>query len=198
MKVGLIDNGGANIASVRHALRRLGIEAVQVSDADTLQTMDRAILPGVGAAVDAMQRLQAHGLVDAIRAFQRPLLGVCLGLQLLYERSEEGGVTCLGLLPGEVEKLPAGIGVTVPHMGWNQLDIRIRHPLLDGLTAEDWFYFVHGFVAPVDDSTLAACEHGYRFAAVAGRDNIVSAQFHPERSGVSGARVLQNFLEWNP
>lgn len=196
MKLGLIDNGGANIASVKYALQRLGVEPVAVNSPETLASTDRAILPGVGAAADAMRRLQQHGLVDAIRDYQKPLLGVCLGLQLLFEHSAEGDVDCLGLLPGVVERIPSDAGVTVPHMGWNQLEIVTPHPLLDGISDADWFYFVHGYAATINAHTLASCRHGLDFAAVAGRDNVVAAQFHPERSGKSGARLLKNFLEW--
>ena len=196
MKLGLIDNGGANLASVKFALQRLGVDPLRVTDARQLADCDRAILPGVGAAADAMRRLEGSGLVEAIRSYDRPLLGVCLGLQLLFESSQEGNVECLGLLRGEVAAIPRDRGVTVPHMGWNQLEIRRRHPVLDGIDDSDWFYFVHGYAAEPGDNTLAACKHGVTFSAVAGRDNILAAQFHPERSGKAGARLLANFLEW--
>lgn len=196
MQVGLVDNGGANLASIRHALRRLGVEASVVRDADTLAATDRAILPGVGAAADAMRRLEAHGLVDAIRNYDRPLLGVCLGLQLLFQRSAEGDVECLGMLEGEVRAIPQDLGVTVPHMGWNRLALRAAHPVLAGISAGDWFYFVHSYAADVAGDTLASCTHGVEFAALAARDNIIAAQFHPERSGLAGARLLENFLAW--
>lgn len=196
--VGLVDNGGANLASIRHALKRLGVDTVRVTDAETLRGMERVILPGVGAAADAMRRLHEHDLIEAIRDYQRPLLGICLGLQLLYDTSGEGNVPCLGLLPGKVEAIPNDIGVTVPHMGWNRIAIRNDHDVLQGLTADDWFYFVHGFVAPVNGDTLASTNHGVDFTAVAGRDNIIAAQFHPERSGFAGAQFLANFLEWQP
>ena len=196
MKLGLIDNGGANLASVKHALRRLGVDAQRVTNADELAGCERVVLPGVGAAADAMRRLEAGGLVAAIRDYEKPLLGVCLGLQLLFEHSDEGDVECLGLLPGRVRRIPEGRGVTVPHMGWNQLESVAGHPVLAGIDGNDWFYFVHGFAAATGEHTLATCEHGIAFSAVAGRDNIVAAQFHPERSGKSGARLLKNFLEW--
>lgn len=196
--VGLIDNGGANLASIRHALKRLDVDTVRVTDAETLRSMERIILPGVGAAADAMRRLHEYDLVEAIRDFQRPLLGICLGLQLLYDTSGEGHVSCLGMLPGKVEAIPKNIGVTVPHMGWNRMNIHAGHDVLRGVLADDWFYFVHGFAAAVTDDTFASVNHGVDFTAVAGRDNIIATQFHPERSGSAGARLLANFLEWQP
>lgn len=196
MKLGLIDNGGANLASVTYALQRLDVTPRRVTTAAELASCDRAILPGVGAAADAMRRLRDSDLVNSIRDYSRPLLGVCLGLQLLFERSDEGNVECLGLLEGSVKAIPDDCDVTVPHMGWNQLEILADHPVLDGIDGNDWFYFVHGFAAETCGDTLASCRHGIEFSAVASRDNVIAAQFHPERSGSAGARLIKNFLEW--
>lgn len=191
----LIDAGGANLGSVRYALERLGVEARVVRDADGLRDAARVILPGVGAAPHAMARLQAQGLVEPLRALRVPLLGICLGMQLLYERSEEGEVECLGLLPGVVRHLHPAMGLRIPHMGWNRLLPMRASPLMEGVEAGDTAYFVHGYAAPVTADTVAACDHGGLFTAVVQRGRYCGAQFHPERSAATGARILRNFLE---
>lgn len=199
--VAVIDNGGANLASLDFALARIGVRMERVSKPDELQKAERAILPGVGVASDAMQRLEKNGLVEALRDFQRPLLGVCLGLQLLFESSSEGDARCLGLLQGNVEefnKSVSKINLPVPHVGWNQLTDVASHPVLEGIGSDDWFYFVHSYCAPLTAETLASCEYGEKFAAVAGKANIIAAQFHPERSSSAGARLLENFMRWSP
>lgn len=198
MKVVLVDSGGANIGSVRYALERLGVQAAMTADAGEIQAADRVILPGVGAASPAMARLNALGLVPVLRALRQPLLGICLGMQLLFEGSEEGDVECLGLLPGRVRRMPGSAGVRVPHMGWNRLRPTRVDPLLAGVADGAQAYFVHSFAAPVTDDCLASCEHGEPFAAMVRRGNIAGAQFHPERSGAVGARLLQNFLQAEP
>ncbi|HEY0502951.1 MAG TPA: imidazole glycerol phosphate synthase subunit HisH [Lysobacter sp.] len=194
-EVVLIDWGGGNVGSVRYALERIGARAVLSANADTIANAPRVILPGVGAAAPAMRRLRELDLVDTIRSLRAPLLGICLGMQLLYESSEEGEVECLGLLPGRVARLPAAPGLRVPHMGWNRLQpTGAESPLLEGIDAGAWAYFVHGFVAPVTDDTRASTEHGIAFTAVAGRGRCHGAQFHPERSGAVGHLLLSNFL----
>lgn len=193
----LIDAGGANLGSVRYALERLGVEARIVRDADGLRDVERIILPGVGAAAPAMTILRERGLVEPLRDTRLPLLGICLGMQLLFDGSDEGDVACLGLLPGRVRKMTAGPGVRVPHMGWNTLEPVTASPLLDGVDAGASAYFVHSYAAPVTDDCIAACTHGERFAAMVRRGNVAGAQFHPERSAVVGARLLSNFLQWN-
>lgn len=194
MRVVLIDAGGANIGSVRYALERLGVDAPLTADADMIRSADRVILPGVGAAGTAMALLRERGLVEVIQRLQQPLLGICLGMQLLFDASEEGDVPCLGLLPGTVARLRGGDGIRVPHMGWNTLTPRRAHPLLDGISDGAQAYFVHGYAAPVTTDTLATCTHGQTFAALVGRGNRFGAQFHPERSAEVGARLLHNFL----
>jgi glutamine amidotransferase len=192
----IVDSGGANIASVRFALERLGVQSELTADLAVIRSAERVILPGVGAASEGMKRLQAKGLIDCVRALTQPVLGVCLGMQLLFEESEEdGGVRTLGLIPGRVALLPDSPGVTVPHMGWNNLDIKRDTPLLRGFDAATRFYFVHSFAGPVNEFTLASCEHGTAFAAVVQRGNFSGVQFHPERSGAAGAQLLKNFLE---
>jgi glutamine amidotransferase len=198
MDVALIDAGGANLGSVRYALERLGIEARVVRDADGLAGAERVILPGVGAAAPGMRALREQGLVEALRGLRVPLLGVCLGMQLLYDSSEEGDTACLGLLPGRVRKLRAGPGVRVPHMGWNALSCVGGGGLLKGIGRGDHAYFVHGYAAPVDAHTLAVARHGEAFAAIVRKDLHVGAQFHPERSSALGAQLLENFIRWVP
>lgn len=200
MSLAIIDSGGANISSVIHALKRLGAEPVFTRDAETIRKAERVILPGVGAAGAAMARLHELGLVDCIRALRQPVLGICLGMQLLFEKSMESHmgqkqVDCLGIIPGTLEKLQPSAGVRVPHMGWNTTTTVKEHPLLNGLPENPWFYFVHSYRAPVGDSTLANCTHGETFAAIVNRDNFHGAQFHPERSAGHGARLLANFME---
>jgi glutamine amidotransferase len=191
----IIDSGGANISSVTHALRRLGADPVFTADADTIRSADRVILPGVGAAGAAMSRLRELGLVECIQQLQQPVLGICLGMQLLFEQSDEDGVECLGIIPGTLEILPASHGIRVPHMGWNTTTVKRQDPLLNGLPEHPWFYFVHSYRAPIGDSTLATCQHGEPFAAIVRKRNFRGVQFHPERSARSGARLLANFLE---
>ncbi len=193
--VGLVDAGGANLGSVRYALERLGVDVRMVREPSDLDGLPRVILPGVGAAAEGMRRLHAQGLVQPLRELQVPLMGICLGMQLLFERSEEGDVECLGLLPGVVRRLHPAVGVRVPHMGWNKLLALRESPLLDGVPAGSSAYFVHSYAAPVTSDTVAACHHGGLFTAVVQRGHLYGAQFHPERSAGPGARILRNFIE---
>ena len=200
----LIDAGGANLGSVRYALNRIGANPRLVRDADELGEPERIILPGVGAAAPSMALLRARGLDAALRSSEVPLLGVCVGMQLLFETSSEGDVDCLGLLKGRVSKLAGGPGLRVPHIGWNRLRKRSdangdASPLLDGIDDGAHTYFVHSYAVLVDDDTdgcvLAESDHGQRFAAVVGSGNRYGAQFHPERSSAAGLRLLDNFLK---
>lgn len=193
-RLAIIDNGGANIASLRFALERLGIAAVLTTDAKVLREATHVLLPGVGAAADCMDRLRAAGLVDTIRALTQPLLGVCVGMQLLFEQSAEGNVQCLGLLPGRVKRLDDQSGLTIPHIGWNQLEFVKRTPLLADIEPGAHVYFVHSYCAPVSDATVAQCTYGESFSAIVQRDNVYGAQFHPERSARAGSVLLRNFL----
>ncbi len=194
MRVAVVDSGGANIGSVCYALERLGVQATLTGDAAVIDAAERVILPGVGAAAAAMARIRELGLVEPLRALQRPLLGICLGMQLLFERSEEGDVECLGLLRGSVRRMPPAPGVRIPHMGWNALERRRDSALLDGISEGDCAYFVHSYAAPVTDDCIAATTHGQPFAAMVERGRVAGAQFHPERSAAVGARILANFL----
>lgn len=191
----IVDSGGANIASVRFALERLGVASELTADPAIIRSADRVILPGVGSAQEGMKRLHAKGLVECVRGLTQPVLGICLGMQLLFDSSAEGETSSLGLVPGRVALLPESPGITVPHMGWNTLEFRKSSALLNTLDATTRFYFVHSFAGPVNAYTLASCEHGTPFAAVVQRGNFSGVQFHPERSGAAGAQLLKNFLE---
>ncbi|MGK7296754.1 MAG: imidazole glycerol phosphate synthase subunit HisH [Candidatus Wenzhouxiangella sp. M2_3B_020] len=194
MTIAVIDSGGANLGSVIQALNRLGAEGVLTRDADVIRGAERVILPGVGAAAWSMNALAEHGLADVIRGLTQPVLGICLGLQLLFESSAEGNTPCLGLVPGRVEKLETGPGLRLPHMGWNQLDWRVDEPLSRGLDGSEWFYFVHSYAAPAEHA-VAISRHGRDFAAVIRQGNFAACQFHPEKSAGPGRRILRNFLE---
>ncbi|HTM81295.1 imidazole glycerol phosphate synthase subunit HisH [Asticcacaulis sp.] len=191
----VIEIGCANTASVLFALERLGAEARLSSDPAEIAAAEKVVLPGVGAAGFAMSRIRELGLYDTIRALKVPLLGVCLGQQLLFEGSEEGDVECLGLIPGRVTKMTATPDMVVPHMGWNQLEIIKADPLTAGVNDGDFAYFVHSFVCPVNAYTLATSTYDVPFAAMVRKDNVFGCQFHPERSSTVGAKILESFLK---
>jgi imidazole glycerol-phosphate synthase subunit HisH len=190
----IIDSGGANLASLQFAFERLGARAHVTADAAEIRSAARVILPGVGSAADAMARLRGNHIADLLPSLRQPVLGICLGMQLLFERSEEGGTQCLGILPDSVRRLQPKDGRPVPHMGWNQLAAVREDPLLEGIETNDYVYFVHSFAAPVSDATLASADYGTTLSAVVRRGNFWGTQFHPERSARVGARVLANFL----
>ncbi|MEM1174372.1 MAG: imidazole glycerol phosphate synthase subunit HisH [Pseudomonadota bacterium] len=193
--VAIIDSGGANIASLLYAFERLNAPAVLTTDADTIRSADRVILPGVGAAGDAMQRLRDASLIDVIRRLEQPVLGVCLGMQLMVDASEEENVDCLGIIPGTATLLPAGTEHPVPNMGWCAIDKRSDHPSLETIDDGSYFYFVHSYAVPVSDYTVASAAHVDPFAAVIAKDNFWAAQFHPERSSTAGQKLLARFLK---
>jgi len=193
MGVAVIKVGVGNTASVMFAVERRGAEAALTDDPVRIGEAERVILPGVGAAPAAMRGL-GGGLRQVLRDFERPLLGICLGQQLLYEFSHEGGVVGLGLLAGEVPALEPPPHLPAPHMGWSALRIERESELLEGVGAGDYAYFVHSFVCPLDDATVATADYGRPFSAAVARGNVFGCQFHPERSGAVGARVLRNFL----
>jgi len=193
--VAIVGYGAGNTASVQFALERLGCHAVITDDPTVIAQAERVILPGVGAAGYAMQRLAELGLIDPIRAFERPLLGVCLGQQLLFERSEEGGgVDLLGFIPGKVTRLDIRPDLPVPHMGWTRLEGISRDPLLAGVNDGTYAYFVHSFVCPDTEATIACADYGTDVPAVVHAGNRWGCQFHPERSAAAGALILKNFL----
>jgi glutamine amidotransferase len=190
----IVDSGGANLASLRYAFARLKIRAQVTADGSTIASAERVVLPGVGAAGHAMAQLQAAGLKTVLSTLTQPVLGICLGMQILFERSEEDHTPCLGVLPGSVRALTPAPGRRVPHMGWNELRWLKADPLLDGVDNGEYVYFVHRFAVPVSEHTLASANHGGALSAAVRRGNYWGTQFHPERSGTAGARVLQNFL----
>jgi len=195
-EVTVLAYGAGNVASVQFALERLGATVRLTSDPVELAQAERLILPGVGAASYAMRRLHELGLVEPIRTFERPLLGVCLGQQLLFQTSDEGGGTeLLGLIPGRVAALKPGPDLPVPHMGWSRLSQVRDDPLLEGVEDGAYAYFVHGFVCPDGPATVARADYGGPVPAVVRAGNRWGCQFHPERSAAAGARILKNFLE---
>lgn len=193
--IAIIDSGGANITSVIAAFDRLGVKTVFTADAKIIQGADKVILPGVGAAGDAMRTLRASGLDKIIPALQQPVLGICLGMQLLFSTSEENNTDLLGVIDAPVKKFRDAPGKTVPHMGWNNVTPKGNHPLLYGLAKDNYFYFVHSYYAPDGEQTIGSCTYDETFSAIVARDNFFGCQFHPERSGPAGARILKNFVE---
>jgi len=191
----LLDSGGANLGSVQAAFERLGVEAPVTSDWNSIRDATHVVLPGVGAAAVCMAKLRENGLDKLIPRLTQPLIGICVGMQLLYERSEESGTECLGLLEGEVRLLPSSAGVRVPHMGWNRLEAgaNVTHPLIKGLDRAS-VYFVHSYAALPSKDALVTTTHGIPFCAMAAKGLVMGAQFHPERSSTPGARLLSNFL----
>jgi len=194
VNVVLVDSGGANIGSLRYALQRMGVEAPLTRDAETIRRADRVILPGVGAAAPAMARLREAGLVEVLRGLGQPVLGVCLGMQLLCAHSEEGDVDCLGLIDAPVRRFHGQGDLRVPHMGWNEVKACTGHPLCASDAREGWAYFVHSYRVPVCTATLATCAYGTTFSAAVGQENFMGVQYHPERSAAMGMAVLGNFL----
>jgi len=194
MSVAVVKLGVGNTASVMFALERLGAPAILTDDAARIAEAERVILPGVGAAAHAVSLLAQKGLREVVCAFRRPFLGVCLGQQLLYRASEEGDAPGLAVLPGVVAKLPGTPQAPAPHMGWSRLRIAHTDPLLQGVDDGAYVYFVHSYVCPLGAETLATAAYGVEFSAVVGRGNFYGCQFHPERSGAVGARILANFL----
>lgn len=191
MKLVIVDLGCGNLGSVRLAFGRFGIEPIVTADAGEIASADKLILPGVGAAGFAMERIDALGLRETLTALRQPALGICLGMQLLFETSEEGDIAGLGLIPGRVRALQPAPGRPVPHMGWTKVDV--RDPDL-GIRDGDYFYFAHSFACDAGPATAATVNYGREIAAVVRQRNWLGAQFHPERSGEAGARFLGTFL----
>jgi glutamine amidotransferase len=194
----VVDYGAGNLRSVQRALEATGHQARLTSRPAEIERARGLVLPGVGSSKDAMKALRDLDLVEPLRAYAasgRPFLGVCLGLQLLYEWSEEGGrVECLGLLPGTVRRFPHQPGFKVPQIGWNAVRITRSHPLVDNIPSGSYFYFVHSYYAEPDPGvTLGQAEHGVPFAAIVARDNVAATQFHPEKSAALGLRIYANF-----
>jgi glutamine amidotransferase len=190
----IVDSGGANLASLQHALARLSVQAIVSSEATQIEQASHVILPGVGAAAMAMERLRARGLIEVLRRLEQPLLGICLGMQLLFEHSAEGDTPCLGLLKGRVERFQGDTLHPVPHMGWNTL-MTTSHPLLKDCD-QQWFYFVHSYYVPEHvPSGIATTRYQHSFTAAVGQGNVMGVQCHPERSAEAGRQLLRNFLD---
>lgn len=195
MSLVILDIGIGNTASMVWALERLGAKPRLSSEPAAIRDASRLVMPGVGAAAHAMAQLELLGLVDVLSAFERPVLGICLGMQLLLEGSDEGLVDCLGLIPGRARLMDSAPDRPVPHMGWNQLEaIDVQDPLADGLEDGGYVYFVHSYAASVSPATTAQARYGEAFSAMVRKGNVWGCQFHPERSGRVGARILENFL----
>ncbi len=195
--IAIVNTGGANIASVVNALERQGRNCKLTDDPSLIRSAPHVILPGVGAAADSMKRLRRKNLVDVIRSLSQPVLGICLGMQLLFETSEEGATSCLGLLPGRVSQMQPDRekGCTIPHMGWNELQIREpNEPLIQHLPPRPYVYFVHSYCGPLGKWVSATTHHGSDIPAIVRKDNFHGTQFHPERSGSVGNQILRNFL----
>jgi glutamine amidotransferase len=190
----IIATGGANIASLQFALERLGAGARVSADPVAIRGASHVILPGVGAAADAMQRLRAAQLDAVIPCLTQPVLGICLGMQLLHAASDEGATDCLSVIPGRARRFADARERPVPHMGWNTLEVDGDSCLLAGLATGCYAYFVHSYALPPGAATIATSDYGTRFSSGVQWDNFSGVQFHPERSGVVGARILQNFL----
>ena len=194
--IAIIDYDTGNLRSVCNALDRIGAEYVLTGDPAVIAQADRVLLPGVGEASSAMQKLQERGLCEVIKGLKVPVLGICIGMQLMCRHSEEGNVDCLGIFDSQVQKFEAdpSAGVKVPHMGWNSIS-DLKTGLFDGLADGEFVYFVHSFAADVCDDTVAVSENGRRFSAALRKDNFYGAQFHPEKSGDVGERILKNFMK---
>ena len=204
IKFVIIDTGCANISSVKFAVERLGINVVVSDQTDVIKNADKVLLPGVGSASAAMSSIKQKQLVDLIQSLTQPVLGICLGMQLMTEFSEESpgshlaideknNIDCLSLIPTKIQRMQAG-DLVLPHMGWNQIKVENDSPLFNGIEDGTFFYFVHSFCAPISEHTLASCEYGQPFSAAIFKDNFYGVQFHPERSGQAGAKLLENFI----
>ena len=199
LKYVVVDYDAGNLRSVQRALEAVGQRPRVTPDWRAVETAEALVLPGVGSAQDCMRKLADRGLVEPLKAYAasgRPFLGVCVGLQLLFDGSEEGGgVECLGILPGTVRRFPADKGLKVPQIGWNDVSIVRQHALLDDVPDRTYFYFVHSYYADPADPTMivGTAEYGVDFAAIVAHANVVATQFHPEKSADLGVRLYANF-----
>ncbi len=194
-QVTIIDGGGANIASLQFALTRLGAESELTTDPDKIRAAERVILPGVGAAADAMDKLRSAGLDKVIPGLEQPVLGICLGMQLLFDSSEEEDTQCLKIIEGHAQLFEVAEDRPVPHMGWNRVKKSANAHLLDGIPDDAYFYFIHSYAVDTVAATMGSTSYGRNFTSVVQMENFMGTQFHPERSGKHGAQLLQNFLQ---
>ncbi|GAL74492.1 imidazole glycerol phosphate synthase amidotransferase subunit [Nonlabens ulvanivorans] len=196
--IAIVKYNAGNIGSVTNALNRLGIENKVTDDPEELKAADKVIFPGVGEAGTAMNYLRERGLDQVIRELKQPVLGICLGMQLMCSHSEEGDTECLGIFDTTVKKFPATAGMKVPHMGWNSLNNEIvnqQYTILQGLQPTADVYYVHSYYAEVCKNTVAACDYILPFSSVLQKDNFYATQFHPEKSAGIGEQILKNFIE---
>ena len=191
----IVDSGGANLISITSAIARLGKHVIVSSAIQDIEQASHIILPGVGSAETVMNRLNTLGLVDVLKATTKPVLGICVGMQVLFEFSEEGATPCLGLLNGTVKKLPLIVNLCLPHMGWNTIKICASSVLMQDIPQDAYVYYVHNFAVPVSSNTIAQTDYGFLFSAAIEYRNFMGVQFHPERSGAIGNQLLKNFLE---
>ena len=192
----IVDSGGANITSVSFAIQRLGVQPILTADIQQIKKATKVILPGVGSAQHAMPLLQQKNLITCIKELAQPVLGVCLGMQLLFEKSIEGNTKCLGIIPGQIEKIPSKKNLPIPHMGWNTIKkIKPENKILHNFPDQSYCYFVHSYYAPVTGYTIAATEYSVPISAIVQKDNFYGCQFHPEKSSNAGTIILKNFLE---
>jgi len=196
MSLVIVDTGCVNLASVQYAFERLGANPLITDDPEAITDAERVVLPGVGSAPFAMKSIHAKGLKPVLQSLEQPVIGICLGMQLLFETLEEGGETVegLGLVSGSIKSLNTA-DLPSPHMGWNKITPIKTDPLLNGVSDGDFAYFVHSYAAEISDATLATTEYGTGFSAIVRKDNVWGCQFHPERSSKTGAQILKNFLD---
>ncbi|MBI4418019.1 MAG: imidazole glycerol phosphate synthase subunit HisH [Ignavibacteriales bacterium] len=192
--IGIIDHGAGNIRSLKNALNKLGAQFIISNNVDELKDARKLILPGVGEARTAMESLDQNRITPWLKTVRVPFLGICLGMQLMYEQSDERKTPCLGILPGEVLRF-TNSALKVPHMGWNQVRVRSPNALFSGLGNNEFFYFIHSYFAPVGSQTFGVTEYGRKFSAAVIKDNFYGVQFHPEKSGDVGLRLLKNFID---
>lgn len=192
--IGIIDYGAGNVRSVGNALERLRTPFFISKDISDLSKAQKLILPGVGEAQSAMKSLGQSGLVEWLKSVKVPFLGICIGMQILFDHSDERETPCLGIVPGRVQRFDAG-QVKIPHMGWNRATLRQTSPLFHNIVEGEYFYFVHSFRVPVVETTLAITEYAGEFSAAVRRENYFGVQFHAEKSGNAGLQVLRNFVE---
>ena len=192
--IAIVDYKMGNLRSVENVLRRLGAEFCVTSDADVIRSADKVLLPGVGNAAEAMENLRAAGLVDVIRSLRRPVLGICVGMQVMCRHSEEGDVDCLNIFDARVTRFTPSADLKVPHMGWNTIG-NLETKLFKGLDGGSYVYFVHSYYPELCPDTIATSTHGLMFSAALKYENFYGTQFHPEKSGDIGERLIENFLK---
>ncbi len=192
----IVDYGAGNTKSVTNLLDRLGQQYVLTADENQIREADRLILPGVGHAASAMDSLVKSGLIPTLKSYQKPFLGICLGMQLMYDFSEEGDVNCLGIIPGMVKEFESDGAHKVPHMGWNTIQADPENPLFEDIPNHSYFYFVHSYFAAMSKETIASCDYIFPFSAAVQYRNYYAVQFHPEKSGEIGQKMMENFCEF--